>query len=111
MNCGNETKVLFIAVNAGFSDEAMTLARAEGAKGATILNARSEGVMHKSVLGITVDSEREMLMILIDGATAEKIMEAIKEKMGVESPAQGVCFYVPTGKTTVINNFPAAQEK
>ena len=110
MDSNKDIKMLLIVVNAGFADEAMKIARGEGAKGATILNARGEGIVHKSFMGITVDSEREMLLILIDGKTAEKIMNAIAEKLGIQSPAQGICFCMPVERTTVINNFPMAEE-
>ena len=110
MESGSDTKALMIVINAGFSDEIMDVARAAGAKGATIMNARGEGAMHKSVMGITVDSEKEMLLMLIDGATAEKIMTAVKEHMGIASPAHGVCFTLPVERTTVINNFPGQGE-
>lgn len=101
----NKIKALYIVVNAGFSDEVMGIARAAGAKGATIINARGEGAMHKSIMGITIDSEKEILIILIDEATAEKIMAVIKEKAGLHSPAQGICFSIPVDRTTTINNF------
>jgi len=106
MESAENTKALFIIINAGFSAEVMDVARAAGAKGATIINARGEGLTHKSFMGITLDSEKEMLLILIDEETAKDIMAAIKEKMGVNSLAHGVCFTLPVGKKTLINNFP-----
>ena len=107
MENNSDTKVLAITVNAGFSTEAMELARAEGALGATIINTRSEGATHESFLGITVDTEREMLLILIDSPTADKIMAAVDAQMGVNSPAQGSCFTLPVEKSTKINRFPS----
>jgi hypothetical protein len=106
MENSSDTKALYIVINAGYSDDVMAIAREAGAKGATIMNARSEGVTHTSVMGISVDSEREIILTLIDGATAEKIMSAVKEHAGIETPAQGVCFTIPVEKTTLINNFP-----
>ena len=102
----NKTKVLYIVINAGFSDEIMLIAREAGAKGATIMTARGEGPMQKSIMGITVDSEKEILMMLIDDETADKIMLAVKEKAGRFSAAHGICFTMPVEKTTIINNFP-----
>ena len=104
------TKALYIVVNAGFSDDVMEIARAAGAKGATIMNARGEGAIHKSFMGITVDSEKEILLILIDDETAQKIMDAVKEKAGVNSPAKGVCFTTAVERTTLINDFPLQEE-
>ena len=105
MGRSSETKALFVVVNAGFSAEVMDIAREAGAKGATIMNARGEGAAHKSFMGITVDSEKEILMMLIDRDTAKKIMAAIKSKAGVHSPAHAICFAVPVERATTINNF------
>ena len=105
MKSANKTKALYIVINAGFSDEIMTIARAAGAKGATIMTARGEGSKQKSIMGITLDSEKEILMMLIDGETADRIMSAVKEQFGRFSSAHGVCFTVPVEKTTLINNF------
>ena len=101
----SDTKALYIVVNAGFSGEVMDVAREAGAKGATIINARGEGIMHKSFLGITVDSEKEIILILIDEETSVKIMNAVKDSLGVHTPAQSICFTVPVSKTTALNNF------
>ena len=93
-------KALFIIVNAGFAQEIIDLARSEGASGATVLNSRGEGVQHKTILGITVDSEREMVLTVVEAEVADGIMKAVKEKAGIHTPARGVCFFVPVGRVT-----------
>ena len=104
---GKKLVALHIVINAGFADEVMNIAREAGAKGATIVNARGEGPLHKSILGITVDSEKEIVIMLIEADTAENIMTAIKEQAGLNFPSQGVCFTIPIDKTTLVNNFDA----
>ena len=104
-NTAEGNVVLYVVVNAGFADEVMEIAREAGAKGATIINARGEGAMHKSFMGITIDSEREILIILIDAPTSLKIMKDIKEKAGLHSPAQAACFTIKIDKTTLFNDF------
>lgn len=103
MNEIKNMKVLFIVVNAGFSDEAVNIARECGARGATIVNARGTGINHKNFLGLHFDPEKEMIMILVEESIAEKIMEAIKEQTGVETPTNGVCFTMPVDNMTLIN--------
>lgn len=95
-------KALFIIVNSGFSEEVIDLARENGARGATIINARGIGLNVEKILGITVDSEREIVLSLVDGETAEKIMKAIKEESGICSPAHGICFTLPVDRMTQI---------
>ena len=47
-------KALIIIVNAGFSNEAIKIARESGATGATILNARGESLHHEVFMGISI---------------------------------------------------------
>ena len=93
-------KALFVIVNAGFAEEIVDIARGVGAGGATILNARGEGATLKTIMGITVDSEKEIVLSVVDGETVAKIMDAVKNKAGIGTPAHGVCFFVPVGKMT-----------
>ena len=96
-------KALFVVVNAGFAEEIVDIARSLGAGGATILNARGESMKSKTILGITVDTEKEMVLSIVEGETAARIMEAVREKAGVTSPAHGVCFMMPVEKMTEVS--------
>ena len=98
-------KALYIICNAGFSSEVMEIARSQGAKGATIMNARGESRTHKSILGITVDTEKEMILMLIEDAIAEKIMTAVQAQAGLKTPAHALCYTMPVERTTKINDF------
>ncbi len=93
-------KALFVVVNSGFSEEVIDLAREEGARGATILNARGVGLNIEKIMGITIDSGREIVLSLVDEETAQKIMAAVKEKAGIASPAHGICFTLPVDRMT-----------
>ena len=104
----NHKKALFIVINAGFAEEIVAIARGEGATGATILNARGEGLKSKTILGITVDSEKEIVFTLVTAKVANRIMEAVRDKAGVRSPAHGVCFVMPVeGMTETMGNLDA----
>ena len=91
-------KALFIIVNAGFANDVAELAYESGASGATILNARGEGAHHKSILGITVDTEKDIVVCIADAAISERIMNAVKENAGIKTPAHGICFTLPVDK-------------
>ena len=100
-------KALFIIINAGYADELVNLLRETGARGATILNSRGEGLQHESFMGITIDSEKELILSVVDEDTAEKAMSIIKEKMGIQTPVRGTCFTMPIDKLVGINiSFP-----
>ena len=98
-------KALFIIVNAGFAAEVIEISREAGAKGATILNARGGGKLHESFMGITIDTEREIILSLIDGDIVDKVMADIVAKAGRNHSANSICFTMPVERTTLINNF------
>lgn len=95
----NQMKALYIIVNAGFAEHIVELVRSQGATGATIINARGASTFHKEIFGINTASEKEMILTLTDGETAEKIMEAVKQEHGFKSVAHGICFVLPVSET------------
>lgn len=109
MEKSGNIKALFIVINAGFAEQAVEIAREAGAHGATIINARGFGSVHKSILGISVDTEKEMVLSLVDKETADRAITAIKEKAGLGSPVNGICFVMPVEQAVGINTIP--QEK
>ena len=95
MDQNKNMKALMIIANAGFSEEIIEITREEGARGATIMNARGESALREKVMNITVDSEREIILCLVDEEAAESIMHAIKAKAGHGTPPNSICFAMP----------------
>ena len=96
-----ELKALYIIVNAGFSSEVVQIARSLGATGATIINARGSVAKPKTILGITIDTEKEIVLSVVKKDIAVKIVNEIKEKAGVGSEAHGLCFFMPVEMSTL----------
>ena len=89
-------EVVFAIVNAGFAEEAMTVAREHGARGGTILNAR--GVAREkeaAFFGITIHPEKEILMLVVDKDIRDNILNALYKEMGMGKKAQGIAFSLP----------------
>lgn len=89
-------EVIFAIVNAGFADEAMDIARAHGARGGTILNAR--GVAREkeaTFFGITIHPEKEILMLVVEKTIRDQILNALYVQMGMDKKAQGIAFSLP----------------
>ncbi|MBQ8402859.1 MAG: P-II family nitrogen regulator [Clostridia bacterium] len=97
-----ELKALYIIVNAGFSSEVVEIARSLGSTGATIINARGSVAKPKTILGITIDTEKEIVLTVVEKDIAVKITEAIKEKAGVGTAAHGLCFFLPVEMSTLV---------
>ncbi|MBQ7761344.1 MAG: P-II family nitrogen regulator [Clostridia bacterium] len=96
-----ELKALYIIVNAGFASEVVEIARSQGSTGATIINARGSVAKPKTILGITIDTEKEIVLSVVEKDVAIKIMEQVKEKAGVGTSAHGLCFYLPVEMSTL----------
>lgn len=101
-----ELKALYIIVNAGFAAEVVEIARSMGSTGATILNARGSVAKPKTILGITIDTEKEIVLSVVEKEIAIKITEAVKEKAGVGTPAHGLCFFLPVELSTLNYELP-----
>ena len=92
----NNHEVIFAIVNAGFAQEAMDVAREQGARGGTILNAR--GVAREDAaafFGITIHAEKEILMMVVEKDIRDGILNALYKQMGMGKPAQGIVFGLP----------------
>ena len=83
-------------VNQGYSEEVMNAARAAGAQGGTVLHSRRVGDSESlATLGLSVQEEKEMILIVADREKKKEIMQAIGEKCGVHSDAKGVVLSLP----------------
>jgi nitrogen regulatory protein PII len=88
--------LIFAIVNHGFSDEFMNTAREAGASGGTVINAR--GQAHEGAVkffGISVQDEKEIILILTTHEKKVHIMQAVSEAHGLNSKAHGIVFSVP----------------
>ena len=90
------SEVIFAIVNAGFAEEAMEVARANGARGGTIINAR--GVAREkeaAFFGITLHADKEILMLVVEKSIRDNILNALYKEMGMDKKAQGITFSLP----------------
>ncbi|MFY9382117.1 MAG: P-II family nitrogen regulator [Eubacteriales bacterium] len=107
----DRVRVVYIIVNAGYADEVTEIIRSAGAGSATIMNARGEGKLHEVFMGITVDAEKEIILCVAPDKIADQIMNAVKERAGIKTPAHGVCFSMPVDRVVGINLTPVKPTK
>lgn len=91
-----EHELILCIVNVGFSDAVMEAARACGAGGGTVINAR--GTANKEAetfFKITIQPEKEAVMILVPGAIKDSVLRALYEKVGLQTPGQGIALALP----------------
>ena len=74
----------------------MDVAREQGVRGGTILNAR--GVTKEEAaafFGISLHSEKEILMMVVEKDIRDRVLNAIYKEMGMAKAAQGIAFSLP----------------
>lgn len=88
-------KLIIALVSDAQTTRIMDAAREAGATGATVLNqARGEGIMHpKTFLGLNLETQRDMLMFVVEEHMCRGILEAI-ERIGEfeDHPGTGIAF-------------------
>jgi nitrogen regulatory protein PII len=83
-------------INQGYSDEFMATAKEAGATGGTVLNARA--LAHEGAIkffGVSVQDEKEIIIILTNREKKVPIMQAISRAHGMDSKAEGIVFSLP----------------
>ena len=89
-------EVIFAIVNSGFADDVMEVAKEQGARGGTILNARGVAKEEAAAFfGITLHAEKEILMMVVERDIRDKVLNAIYKEMGMAKAAQGIAFSLP----------------
>lgn len=94
-------ELIVVIVNHGFEEEVMLAARNAGAKGGTVFNARGTATADDEVkfLGITLHPNKEIIFILAKAEDKHKIMQAVKEQIGLATPGAGILFTLPVEDT------------
>ena len=83
-------------VNRGFTDLVMDAARPAGARGGTVIHARGAGAQEASrFLNITIQPEKEMVLILVERDQKIPVMQAITKGAGLNTEGRGIVFSLP----------------
>ena len=95
----NETakhELILVIVNRGFSDAVMDAAKEAGAHGGTVFLARGTGAGDtQKFFGITIQPEKEVVMILVPKEKKRDIMRAVGKGAGLIKEGRGIAFSLP----------------
>ena len=104
-------EVIYCIVNAGFSDAVMDAAKEFGARGGTVIHARgTANIEAEKLFGITVQPEKEIVMILVPKEIKNDILHALYRAVGLDTPGQGIAFSMPVDAVVGLSE-PAKAEK
>ncbi len=88
--------LIITIVNSGFFDQVMDAAKKAGANGGTVVHARGLGSKEaQKYLGITIQPEKDLVLILTPKEQKRPIMESIMHEVGLNTAGTGICFSLP----------------
>ena len=74
----------------------MDAAKQLGARGGTVINARgTAGKEAETFFHITVQPEKEIVMILVPKEIKDNVLHALYKQVGLDTAGQGIAFSVP----------------
>ena len=88
--------LIITIVEKGFSDPVISASKSAGAEGATIITARGAGIHENDTfLGVAIQPEKEIVMILVKKTIRKKVMRAICKQCGLDDEGKGMTFSIP----------------
>lgn len=97
---GTERELIVAICEQGHSETVMSAARECGAGGGTTIHARGTGMNSaEKFLGITLASEKDVVLIVAKSTEKTSIMNSIMKNAGPETAAKAVTFSLPVTDT------------
>ena len=107
-----EHEVIFAIVDDGYAEDVMEVAKEQGVRGGTIINAR--GVANQEAaafFGITLHTEKEILMMVVEKSIRDNVLNAIYKEMGMAKKAKGIAFSLPVSEAVGLAKAHEAKEE
>ena len=103
-------EAIFCIVNSGYSDAVMEAAKKFGARGGTVINARGTASKEaETFFHITIEPEKEIVMILVPVGIKEDVLHALYKSVGLNTPGQGIAFSMPVDNVIGLTDFSTEQ--
>ena len=108
MESNKEYELIILIVSEGYASAAMDAAKRVGANGGTLINGIGLGSEEATkFLGITIEPEKDIVLILTEKEEKKKVMKEVTDEVGLSHEGRGICFSMPVdnvvGLTEKIN--------
>ena len=92
----NNTELIVVICENGHTDLIMDAAREAGARGGTVLHGKGTGSTDAAkFFGVSIASEKEVIMIVAKSSEKAAIMKSIINKAGTQTDAGAVVMSLP----------------
>lgn len=105
-------ELLTAIANQGYTEMIMDAARDAGASGGTVIHAKGTGMERaEKFLGVSLVSEKEIVLIVVKKVEKNQIMKAIMDKAGTGTKAGALVFSLPVTSTAGMRLMEAETEE
>lgn len=93
-------ELILVVANNGYTGEVMNAAREAGAAGGTVIHAKGTGMEGaEQFLGVSLASEKELILIVVKTEQRNAIMRAMMDRAGLNTKARSIVFSLPVTST------------
>ena len=84
---------IYAIVDRGKGEDVIDAATKAGSRGGTVINARGSGI-HEThrVFSMSIEPEKEIVLILSENKTTAPIVKSIREQLQMDKPGNGIIF-------------------
>ena len=99
MKYEKDVELIITVMRKGWGEVALKASLDAGAQGGTIVFGRGTGIHErKTLLGMRIDPEKEVLFSVVRSEISEKVLDAIGKAVELEKPGTGIAMIVPLSK-------------
>ena len=93
-------QLIIVITEPGYTNMVMDAARSAGAYGGTVIHAKGTGMeMAEKFMGVSLASEKELVLIVVKTEQKNAIMQAIMKDAGLTTKAKSIAFSLPVTDT------------
>ncbi len=96
MKNDKEYELIVLIVSEGYAQTAMDAAKRKKAGGGTLIKGVGLGSAEATkILGITIEPEKDVVLILTEKNNKKEVMKEISDSVGLATDGRGICFSLP----------------
>ena len=93
-------QLIIVITEPGYTNMVMDAARGAGAYGGTVIHAKGAGMEQaEKFMGVSLASEKELVLIVAQTELKNPIMQAIMKEAGLNTKAKSIAFSLPVTDT------------
>lgn len=108
----HEYELIITIITKGYFPEVKAAANAAGARGGTLIHALGLGGEEaQKFLGISIQPEKDIILIVVKREEKTKVMKAIAEASGINTKGRGIIFSLPVDSAYGLSKIPYGEEE